>query len=48
MTVTARNLLRLPVLLLMLAAAGCAVLRPGPEITAPDGASVAAPEANPQ
>ena len=42
MTVNARSRFHLPALLLMLAAAGCGTLRPGPELTAPDSTGLAA------
>ncbi len=47
MTVTARRRFRLPVLLLMLAAAGCAMQRPSPEGAVPDGTQLTASEALP-
>ncbi|GEM_PF-5403137 len=47
MTVTARSRFRLPALLLMLAAAGCAMQRPGPEVAAPDDTQLTAPETQP-
>ena len=48
MIVTARSRFRLLALLLMLAAAGCAVWRPRPEVTAPDSTLLTTPDARPE